>query len=662
MSQSAANPAEIRVTLPDGSVRTYAAGSTGADVAASIGAGLAKAALAIRLDGVLKDLKTPITRDARLEIVTMKDKNEAELLELIRHDGAHVMAQAVQELYPGTQITFGPATDDGFYYDFVRDEPFTPDDFARIEQRMAEIVKQDLPIQREEWAPEKAVEYFKSIGETYKAEWVAEIAKRGEAISIYRQGDAWLDLCMGPHLPSTGKLPAAFKIMKVSGAYWRGDAKNRQLQRVYATAWRDAKELDAYLKRLEEAEKRDHRRLGKEMGLFHQQEEAAGMVFWHPKGWTLYRTLERYMRNRLERAKYVEVKTPQLVDRKLWEASGHWEKFRENMYLAENEQGIRDYGSDPEERVFALKPMNCPCHVQIFNQGLKSYRDLPLRMAEFGSCHRFEPGGALHGIMRVRNFTQDDAHIFCTEDQIISESKEFCELLKSIYHDMGFTDIRVKFSDRPEKRAGTDATWDKAENALKEACEAAGLEYTLNPGEGAFYGPKLEFVLRDTIGRDWQCGTLQVDFVLPERLDADYVGADGARHRPVMLHRAILGSFERFIGILLEHYAGRLPLWMAPIQAVVAPIVSDCDAYAQSVADQLDAAGLRVDTDLRNEKINYKIRELSLAKVPVILVVGKKETEQNTVTLRRLGSEQQETIALADAIARLAAEARMPSA
>ncbi|MFN4276088.1 MAG: threonine--tRNA ligase [Ferrovibrio sp.] len=662
MSQSAANPAEIRVTLPDGSVRTYAAGSTGADVAASIGAGLAKAALAIRLDGVLKDLKTPISRDARLEIVTMKDKNEAELLELIRHDGAHVMAQAVQELYPGTQITFGPATEDGFYYDFVRDEPFTPDDFAKIEQRMAEIVKQDLPIRREEWAPEKAVEYFKSVGETYKAEWVAEIAKRGEAISIYRQGDAWLDLCMGPHLPSTGKLPTAFKIMKVSGAYWRGDAKNRQLQRVYATAWRDQKELDAYLKRLEEAEKRDHRRLGKEMGLFHQQEEAAGMVFWHPKGWTLYRTLERYMRNRLERAKYVEVKTPQLVDRKLWEASGHWEKFRENMYLAENEQGIRDYGSDPEERVFALKPMNCPCHVQIFNQGLKSYRDLPLRMAEFGSCHRFEPGGALHGIMRVRNFTQDDAHIFCTEDQIISESKEFCELLKGIYHDMGFTDIRVKFSDRPEKRAGTDATWDKAENALKEACVAAGLDYTLNPGEGAFYGPKLEFVLRDTIGRDWQCGTLQVDFVLPERLDADYVGADGARHRPVMLHRAILGSFERFIGILLEHYAGRLPLWMAPIQAVVAPIVSDCDAYAQNVADQLDAAGLRVDTDLRNEKINYKIRELSLAKVPVILVVGKKEAEQNTVTLRRLGSEQQETIALADAIARLAAEARMPSA
>lgn len=527
---------------------------------------------------------------------------------------------------------------------------------------MAEIVKQDLPIQREEWAPEKAVEYFKSIGETYKAEWVAEIAKRGEAISIYRQGDAWLDLCMGPHLPSTGKLPTAFKIMKVSGAYWRGDAKNRQLQRVYATAWRDAKELDAYLKRLEEAEKRDHRRLGKEMGLFHQQEEAAGMVFWHPKGWTLYRTLERYMRHRLEKAKYVEVKTPQLVDRKLWEASGHWEKFRENMYLAENEQGIRDYGSDPDERVFALKPMNCPCHVQIFNQGLKSYRDLPLRMAEFGSCHRFEPGGALHGIMRVRNFTQDDAHIFCTEDQIISESKEFCELLKSIYHDMGFTDIRVKFSDRPDKRAGSDATWDKAENALKEACVAAGLDYTLNPGEGAFYGPKLEFVLRDTIGRDWQCGTLQVDFVLPERLDADYIGADGQRHRPVMLHRAILGSFERFIGILLEHYAGRLPLWMAPIQAVVAPIVSDCDAYAQSVADRLDAAGLRVDTDLRNEKINYKIRELSLAKVPVILVVGKKEAEQNTVTLRRLGSEQQETIALADAIARLAAEARMPSA
>lgn len=660
MSNPALSATEVRVTLPDGSVRTYAAGSTGADVAASIGAGLAKAALAIRLDGQLKDLRTPITSDVKLEIVTMKDKNEAELLDLLRHDGAHVMAQAVQELFPGTQITFGPATDDGFYYDFVRDEPFTPEDFGKIEQRMAEIVKRDLPITREEWAPEKAVDYFKSIGETYKAEWVAEIAKRGEAISIYRQGDSWLDLCMGPHLPSTGKLPPVFKIMKVSGAYWRGDANNRQLQRIYATAWRDQKELDAYLKRLEEAEKRDHRRLGKEMGLFHQQEEAAGMVFWHPKGWTLYRTLERYMRQRLEKARYVEVKTPQLVDRKLWEASGHWEKFRESMYLAENEEGIRDYGQDPEQRVFALKPMNCPCHVQIFNQGLKSYRDLPLRMAEFGSCHRFEPGGALHGIMRVRNFTQDDAHIFCTEDQIISESKSFCELLKSIYKDMGFDEIRVKFSDRPAKRAGSDATWDKAEGALKEACEAAGLEYTLNPGEGAFYGPKLEFVLRDTIGRDWQCGTLQVDFVLPERLDADYVGADGARHRPVMLHRAILGSFERFIGILLEQYAGRLPLWMAPLQAVVAPIVSDCDSYAQQIADQLDAAGLRVDTDLRNEKINYKIRELSLAKVPVILVVGKKEAEQGTVTLRRLGSEQQETIALADAIARLSAEARMP--
>jgi threonyl-tRNA synthetase len=660
MSSSALSASEIRVTLPDGSVRTFAAGSTGADVAASIGAGLAKAALAIRIDGVLRDLKTPLTRDVRLEIVTMKDKNEAELLELIRHDGAHVMAQAVQELFPGTQITFGPATEDGFYYDFVRDEPFTPDDFGKIEQRMKEIVQRDLPIEREEWPAEKAVGYFRRIGETYKAEWVDEISKRGEPISIYRQGEQWLDLCMGPHLPSTGKLPPVFKIMKVSGAYWRGDAKNRQLQRVYATAWRDQKELDAYLKRLEEAEKRDHRRLGKEMGLFHQQEEAAGMVFWHPKGWTLYRTLERYMRQRLEKAKYLEVKTPQLVDRKLWEASGHWEKFRENMYIAENEEGIRDFAGNPDERIFALKPMNCPCHVQIFNQGLKSYRDLPLRMAEFGSCHRFEPGGALHGIMRVRNFTQDDAHIFCTEDQIISESKSFCDLLKSIYQDMGFTDIRVKFSDRPAKRAGSDETWDKAEGALKQACEASGLEYTLNPGEGAFYGPKLEFVLRDTIGRDWQCGTLQVDFVLPERLGADYVGADGARHRPVMLHRAILGSFERFIGILLEHYAGRLPLWMAPLQAVVAPIVSDCDAYAQQVADRLDAAGLRVDTDLRNEKINYKIRELSLAKVPVILVVGKKEAEQGTVTLRRLGSEQQETIALADAIARLSAEARMP--
>jgi threonyl-tRNA synthetase len=662
MSSPAVSDAEIHVTLPDGSVRTYAAGTTGATVAASIGPGLAKAALAIRLDGALKDLKTPLSRDVKLEIVTLKDKNEAEVLELLRHDGAHVLAQAVQELYPGTQITFGPATEEGFYYDFVRDEPFTPDDFVKIEQRMKEIITLDLPIAREEWAPEKAVEYFKSIGETYKAEWVAEIAKRGDAISIYRQGDKWLDLCMGPHLPSTGKLPAAFKVMKVSGAYWRGDAKNRQLQRIYATAWRDTKELDAYLRRLEEAEKRDHRRLGKEMGLFHQQEEAAGMVFWHPRGWTLYRTLERYVRQRLEKARYVEVKTPQLVDRKLWEASGHWEKFRENMYIVENDEGIHAYVEDPAQRIFALKPMNCPCHVQIFNQGLKSYRDLPLRMAEFGSCHRFEPGGVLHGIMRVRNFTQDDAHIFCTEDQIISESQAFCSLLQAIYKDFGFTDVRVKFSDRPAKRAGSDAIWDKAESALKAACEAVQLEYTLNPGEGAFYGPKLEFVLRDTIGRDWQCGTLQVDFVLPERLGAGYIGPDGQRHRPVMLHRAILGSFERFIGILLEHYAGRLPFWMAPLQAVVTPIVSDCDEYAVKVAGQLEAAGVRVDTDLRNEKINYKIRELSLAKVPVILVVGKKEAEQGSVTLRRFGSDQQENIALAAAIERLATEARMPAA
>ncbi|WP_430396972.1 threonine--tRNA ligase [Ferrovibrio sp.] len=661
MSSVPASAPEIRLTLPDGSVRTCASGSTGADIAAAIGPGLAKAALAIRLDGTLRDLKTLLKSDARFEIVTMKDKNEAELLELIRHDGAHVLAQAVQELFPGTQITFGPATEDGFYYDFVRDEPFTPEDFGKIEQRMAEIVKRDLPIEREEWPADKAVDYFKSIGETYKAEWVAEIAKRGEAISIYRQGDNWLDLCMGPHLPSTGKLPVAFKLMKVSGAYWRGDAKNRQLQRVYATAWRDPKELDAHLKRLEEAERRDHRRLGREMGLFHQQEEAAGMVFWHPKGWTLYRTLERFMRERLEAAKYVEVKTPQLVDRKLWEASGHWEKFRQNMYIAENEDGIRDYAADPNERIFALKPMNCPCHVQIFNQGLKSYRDLPLRMAEFGSCHRFEPGGALHGIMRVRNFTQDDAHIFCTEDQIISESQAFCALLQGIYKDLGFAELRVKFSDRPATRAGSDAIWDKAEGALKAACEAVGLDYTLNPGEGAFYGPKLEFVLRDTIGRDWQCGTLQVDFVLPERLGAEYVGADGNRHRPVMLHRAILGSFERFIGILLEQYAGKLPLWLSPLQVVVAPIVSDADPYAQKVADEMAAAGLRVDTDLRNEKINYKIREHSLVKVPVLAIVGKKEAEQGTVTLRRLGEEAQVTVALADAVAKLTAEARMPA-
>ncbi|MCW5745745.1 MAG: threonine--tRNA ligase [Alphaproteobacteria bacterium] len=645
----------INISLPDGSVRSFERPVTGAELAAAIGAGLAKAALAVRVDGELRDLSRPIDRDAKVAIVTARD---ADALELLRHDAAHVLAQAVQELFPGTQITFGPATESGFYYDFARAEPFTPEDFEKIEARMAEIVDRDLPIEREVWDRARLKKYFLEHGETFKAEWSDELPA-GEEISIYRQG-AWLDMCKGPHLPSTGKLGKAFKLMKVSGAYWRGDARNAQLQRVYGTVFFDRKQLDAYLTQLEEAEKRDHRRIGKEMGLFHQQEEAAGMVFWHPKGWALWRVLETYLRHRLDEAGYFEVKTPQLVDRRLWEASGHWEKFRENMYLSENEEGLRGFMDNQGERIFALKPMNCPCHVQIFNQGLKSYRDLPLRLAEFGSCHRFEPSGALHGIMRVRAFTQDDAHIFCTEAQITDETIRFCELLRRIYRDMGFPDFFVKFSDRPPVRAGSDAVWDQAEKALKDASAAAGIELHLNPGEGAFYGPKLEFVLRDAIGRDWQCGTLQVDFVLPERLDASFIGEDGQRHRPVMLHRAIFGSFERFIGILIENYIGRFPLWMAPTQAVVCTIVSDADGYAGEVAAALTAAGLRVEIDRRNEKINYKVREHSLAKTPVLIAVGKRDVEGRTVAIRRLGSDKQETLALTEAVHRLSEQARPP--
>ena len=579
--------------------------------------------------------------------ITAKD---ADALDVLRHDAAHVMAQAVQELYPGTQITFGPSIENGFYYDFVREEPFTPEDFERIEQRMREIVDRDLPIRREVWSRADAIRYFQDKGEKYKAEHI-ETLPRDVDISVYKQGDDWRDLCVGPHLESTGKLGKAFKVMKVAGAYWRGDARNQMLQRIYGTAWTDQKQLQAYLTQLEEAEKRDHRRLGKEMHLFHLQEEGPGMVFWHPKGWALYLALERYMRRRLEVGGYVEVKTPQLMDRSLWEASGHWEKFREHMFVSETE----------DERVFALKPMNCPCHIQIFRQGLKSYRDLPLRMAEFGSCHRYEPSGALHGIMRVRGFTQDDAHIFCTEDQIESETIRFCALLRTIYADLGFPDFSVKFSDRPPVRAGSDEVWDKAEEALKRACAAAGVDYTLNPGEGAFYGPKLEFVLRDAIGRDWQCGTLQVDFVLPERLDANYIGEDGARHRPVMLHRAILGTFERFIGILIENFAGKFPLWLSPLQAVVTTITSEGDAYAEEVALALKAAGLRCESDLRNEKINYKVREHSLAKVPVIIAVGKREAAERTVSIRRLGSDKQESLALEEAVHRLRQEAMPPA-
>ena len=635
----------IAISLPDGSVRRFPAPVTGAEIAASIGPGLAKAALAVRVDGELRDLARPIGADAAVEIVTLRDDDA---LELIRHDAAHVLAQAVQELYDeDIQITFGPTTDDGFYYDFHRIKHFTPADFEAIEAKMREIVDRDEEIVREVWDRDAAAAHFRQAGESFKAEWVGELPP-GEELTMYRQG-GWIDLCRGPHLPSTGKLPKAFKLMKLAGAYWRGDAANPQLQRIYGTAWRNEKELKAYLRLLEEAERRDHRRLGREMALFHIQEEAAGSVFWHPHGWTLYRLCEDYMRARLERAGYVEVKTPQMIDRVLWERSGHWEKFREHMFTADDER----------ERVLALKPMNCPAHVQIFRHlGIVSYRDLPLRMAEFGACHRNEPSGALHGLMRVRAFTQDDAHIFCTPDQINGEA--FCDLLSSVYRDFGFEDVTIKFADRPPVRAGDDATWDRAEAALRAAIEAAGIPYEMNPGEGAFYGPKLEFVLRDAIGRDWQCGTLQVDFVLPERLDAAYVGEDGEKHRPVMLHRAILGSFERFLGILIENTAGHLPLWLAPVQIVVATVVSDADGHAERVADRFAAAGLRVETDLRNEKIGYKIREHSDAKIPVIAVVGRTEAEENTVSLRRLGGKTQEVLALEAAVDTLSADAASP--
>ena len=637
---------QVEITLPDGSKRVFDRPVSGAELAQDIGPGLAKAALALRIDGEMKDLKTILNQDTNVEIVTAREEDN-EVLELLRHDAAHVMAEAVKELYPDTQVTIGPAIEDGFYYDFSRKDPFTPDDLEKIEKRMHEIVDRDEDIVREEWTRSEAVEFFKNAGEHYKAEIIHAIPE-GQPIGIYRQG-AFQDLCRGPHLPSTKKLGHAFKLMKLAGAYWRGDSRNEMLQRIYGTAWRSEKELKAYLHRLEEAERRDHRKLGREMDLFHMQEEAVGMVFWHEKGWTLYRTLERYLRHKLEEAGYKEVKTPQLVDRKLWEASGHWEKFGEHMYTAES-----------EERTLALKPMNCPCHVQIFNQGITSYRDLPLRMAEFGSCHRYEPSGALHGIMRVRGFTQDDAHIFCTEEQIMSETETFCELLLAVYKDFGFEKVKVKFSDRPEVRAGDDSIWDKAEGALREAIEATGISYTMNPGEGAFYGPKLEFVLTDAIGRDWQCGTLQVDFVLPERLGANYIGEDGAKHRPVMLHRAIFGSMERFIGILIEEFAGRFPLWLAPEQVGVATITDDADDYAREVLAALKKQGLRASLDLRNEKINYKVREHSLAKVPVLLVAGRREAEEKTISIRRLGDKHQKVLPLDEAIAALALEAQVP--
>ena len=633
------------ITLPDGSQRRYDAAVTPATVAADIGPGLAKAALLAVVDGAEWDLTRPIEDDAHLSLVTAKDEAA---LALLRHDCAHVMAEAVLEIYPETQVTIGPSIENGFYYDFYRETPFTESDLEAIEARMHEIVDRDEVISREVWSRDEAVAFYRENNEPFKIELV-EAIPADETVTFYRQGD-FIDLCRGPHLPSTAKLGHAFKLMSVAGAYWRGDSNRPMLQRIYGTAWRTEKELAAYLHMLEEAEKRDHRKLGKQLGFFHLQEEATGSVFWHPKGWAMYREIEAYVRRRLEDGGYGEVKTPQLVDRSLWEASGHWDKFRENMFTAQSE----------DDRTLALKPMNCPCHVQIFRQGIKSYRDLPLRMAEFGSCHRNEPSGALHGIMRVRAFTQDDAHIFCTEDQITSESVRFCELLQSIYADFGFTDVRVKFSDRPEVRAGEDDVWDRAESALTDATKAAKLETTLNPGEGAFYGPKLEFVLRDAIGRDWQCGTLQVDFVLPDRLDAEYVAEDGSRRRPVMLHRAILGSMERWIGILIEQYAGRMPAWLAPVQVVVASITESANEYAETVARTAEAMGLRVERDFRNEKISYKVREHSVMKVPFILAVGGREAEASTVALRRLGSNDQQVLNMKEALAGLRDESLPP--
>jgi threonyl-tRNA synthetase len=648
-------------------------GSTPADVAAAIGPGLAKAALAARIDGEVRDIMRPFEGDASLALITSRD--EADALELVRHDYAHVLAEAVQNLYPGTQITFGPATDDGFYYDFAptaEHGPFTEEELPAIEEEMRRIISADKPLVREVWTREQVRDFFVRQGESFKAEWVMELPE-GETITMYRTGDgeeAWVDLCRGPHLASTGKLdPQAFKLTRVSGAYWRGDPRNPMLSRIYGTAWLNKKQLDAYLVRLEEAGKRDHRKIGQEMDLFHLQAEAHGSVFWHPKGYLIWRELEAYMRRRLDAAGYDEVKTPQLMDARQWEKSGHWGKYRENMFVVPDEIPSTDddaaiFSGDAE--LMALKPMNCPAHVLIFNQGIKSYRDLPIRMAEFGCCHRNEPHGALHGLLRVRQFTQDDAHIFVRQDQLVDEIVAFCDLLDSVYHDLGFDSYAIKLALRPDQRYGSDEEWDRAEQVLRDAVAKAGRNtpeygWAELPGEGAFYAPKLEFHLTDAIGRTWQVGTIQADTVLPERLDASYIGEDGQKHRPVMLHRAIIGTFERFIGILIEHYAGKFPLWLAPVQAAVATIVSDADGYALEVAAKLEAAGIRVETDLRNEKINYKVREHSLAKVPLLLVVGKREAEEGTVALRRLGSdEHQKMMSLDEAVAMIRAEAVPP--
>jgi threonyl-tRNA synthetase len=656
----------LKISLPDGSVREMPAGSTPADVAAAIGPGLAKAALAARINGELVDLSLPFTGDAALALVTSRD--EADALDLARHDFAHVLAEAVQALFPGTQITFGPSTDDGFYYDFApKDRPFTDEDLPAIEAEMRKIIAADKALTREVIERDTLIAKWQAAGESFKAEWAAELPQ-GEELSVYHSGSDWYDMCRGPHLPSTGKLdPAAFKLTRVSGAYWRGDQKNAMLSRIYGTGWLNKKQLDAHLHRLEEAAKRDHRKLGQEMDLFHLQSEAHGSVFWHPKGYMIWRELEAYMRRAIDGAGYREVKTPQVMDARQWEQSGHWGKYRENMFVIPDEvPNVEDQGPviSGEADWMALKPMNCPAHILIFKQGIKSYRDLPLRLYENGCCHRNEPHGALHGLMRVRQFTQDDAHIFCREDQIVEEVRAFCALADRVYKEFGFT-YAIKLALRPDNRFGSEEMWDQAEDELRNAVAVAGLntpEYGWEelPGEGAFYAPKLEWHLTDAIGRTWQVGTIQSDRVLPERLDAGYVGEDGDKHRPVMLHRAIFGSYERFIGILVEHFAGKLPVWLAPVQAVVATIVSDADDYALHVEQQLKAAGIRVESDLRNEKINYKVREHSVAKVPHLLVVGKREAEEGTVAVRTLGEQQQRFMPLAEAIAMLKGESTPP--
>jgi len=658
MEQKAQN--DIQITLPDGANRSYAAGVTGLEIAGSISKSLAKASIAIYIDGELSDLSLPITGDAEVAIVTRKDEDA---LELIRHDCAHVMAEAVQNLFPGTQVTIGPNIENGFFYDFARNESFSTEDLEAIEKEMRKIVERGDAFVREVWDRDEAIAYFKDKGEMYKAELIEDLPE-SESIKIYRQGE-WLDLCRGPHMQSTKQVGTAFKLLKVAGAYWRGDSDKAMLTRIYGTAWRDDKELKAYLTQLEEAEKRDHRKLGQEMDLFHFQKEAQGSVFWHPKGFTVYNQMEGYIRRRLNHAGYKEIKTPQLIDNRLWEKSGHWGKYRENMFVVPDEVPSGDddgpvVSDKAFEKLMALKPMNCPAHVQVFNQGIKSYRDLPVRLAEFGCCHRNEAHGALHGLMRVRQFTQDDAHIFCREDQITTEAVAFCDLLKKVYSDLGFDDVKVALSLRPDMRVGGDELWDKAEDGLRQALIKTGLEFVEEEGEGAFYGPKIDYQIRDAIGRTWQCGTLQLDFNLPERLDASYIGQDGNKHRPVMLHRAILGSLERFIGVMIESYAGKLPLWLAPTQVVVATVTQTADDYAAEIYQKLLDAGIRAELDIRNEKINYKVREHSLAKVPNLYVVGAREAEESSVAIRRLGSKDQSVESFDDALAALVKAAQPP--